>query len=298
MKARFAVPSLIVTVYAGLFAAPAMADGEPLIDRYTETVFQVDTTAPDSSPRTLVAEQVVDRHGEPVSTASYTLETAAEKANTIRPLASPFACRAEGHRAGFTQHPMKEVYQGGKNRNDFVQFQFFPYSQGNARVDHTRRHTQQWLFCATGGIDSDNGSRLVISGPGVAYGDAKKTWKLGQVWKEGSTPANYSVSMGFETEGPVKVNGGVQQTPTSALKGSPRPPFKNKLDVFSRNGVNGWWAASCAPDCTGTGGSTNFQGSVVEGLWEFPQSMSVMVSDFMMAGWKKTFCANPFGCRP
>lgn len=180
-----------------------------------------------------------------------------------------------------------------------MQFQFFPYSMGSARFDQvTNRWTQQWLFCTTGGIDSNNGSRLVISGPGVAYGDPKATWKIGQIWKEGSTPANYNVSMGFQTEGPVKVNGGVQQTPTSALKGSPRPPFKHELDVFSRNAANGWWEASCAPDCIGTGGSTNFQGSVVEALWEFPQSRSVMVSDFAMSGWKKTFCANPSGCRP
>lgn len=297
MKARVVVPSLIITVSAGLFSAPAWAS-EPLVDRYTETVFQVDPTADDATPRTLVSDQVVDRHGKVLSTASYALENAAEKAGMIRPLASPFACSAEGHRAGFTQHPMKEVFQGGKNRNDFVQFQFFPFSQSGARYDGTTKQMmQQWLFCATGGIDSDNGSRLVVSGPGVAYGDAKRTWKIGEIWRQGSTPANYNVSLGFQTEGPVKVNGGVQQTPTSSLKGSPRPPFKNDLDAFSRNGANGWWQASCAPDCTGTGGSTNFQGSVVEALWEFPQPMSVMVSDFAMSAWKKTFCSNPFGCR-
>lgn len=299
MQVRFVVPSVIVTTFASLLAAPAWAGGEPLVDRYTETVYRVDTTAEESPPRTLVDEQIVDREGHVLGTASSTLDHAAEKAGWFRAAqALPFACSHEGHRAGFTRHPVKEVYQGGKNHNDFVQFQYFPYSISGARGDDFSGKKQQWLFCATGGIDSNNGSRLVISGPGVAYGDSKATWKIGQIWKEGSTPANYNVSMGFQTEGPVKVNGGVQQTPTSALKGSPRPPFKHQLDVFSRNAVNGWWEASCAPDCIGTGGSTNFQGSVVEALWEFPQSRSVMVSDFAMSGWKKTFCANPSGCRP
>src|SRR5205823_2724983 len=128
--------------------------------------------------------------------------------------------------------------------------------------------------------------------------DSKTTWRIGQAWKEGSTPANYTVSLGFATEGPVKVNGGIQQTPTSSLKGSMRPPYKHPVDAFSRNSVNGWWQASCAPDCARTGGSSEFQGSVIEGLWEFPQSISVMVSDFALSAWQRTFCANPFGCRP
>lgn len=84
MQARFVVPSVIVTTFAGLFAAPAWAGGEPLVDRYTESVYRVDTTAEDSTPRTLVDEQIVDRHGHVLSTASSTLDHAAEKAGWFR----------------------------------------------------------------------------------------------------------------------------------------------------------------------------------------------------------------------
>lgn len=290
-----------VIIVSGVFnwsvAQAAAASSGGLVEEYTESVYRVDESEGDGVARTLVEHRVVDRKGKVKSRQTYRVENAAAKTRSGRPYeAMPFACSHQGYRAGFEPKARKDVEDG--NRNDFVQFQFFPFKQAGARDDPgTHQLTQQWLWCATGGVDSNNGSRLVISGPGVAYGDSGTTYKIGQVWKEGSTPASYNLSLGFSTEGPVKVNGGVSQTPTKSLRGSPRPPFRDPIDVFSRNGVNGWWEDSCAPDCVGTGGSTNFQGSVVEGLWEFPNTMSVMVSDFALSAWRKTFCSNPFGCR-
>lgn len=292
--------ALFVTVLSGIvswsIAEAAAATSSDVVQEYTESVYQVDT-ATDGVARTLVEHRVVDRRGVQKSRETYRVENAAAKIG--RPYeAMPYACYHQGYRAGFEPKPKQEIVEDG-NRNDFVQFDFYPFRQAEARDEPgTGRKTQQWLWCATGGIDSDHGSRLVMSGPGVAYGDAHRTYKIGQVWKEGSTPASYSLSLGFSTEGPVKVNGGVTQTPTKSLQGSPRPPYGHPIDAFSRNAVNGWWEDSCAPDCVGTGGSTKFQGSVVEGLWEFPDTMSVMLSDFAMSAWKKTFCSNPFGCHP
>ena len=157
--------------------------------------------------------------------------------------------------------------------------------------------SRQWLVCATGGADANNGSRTTVSGPGMAYRDRDSTFKIGQVWKEGRTPANYTLSLGFEVGGPrVKVNGAIQQTPNNSLKGSPRPPFDSDMDAFSRNGVHGWWEHACVPRCGGASGSADFQGSVAEGLWEFPQGKPVSVDDFAMSGFTRHFCANPFGC--
>jgi hypothetical protein len=96
----------------------------------------------------------------------------------------------------------------------------------------------------------------------------------------------------------VTIKGGITQTPTASLRGSFRPPFKaSDVDAFSRNGANGWWEDSCAPRCTGTGGSSNYQGSVVEALWQFPQDKPVAVRDFALSGFFMHRCANPFGCR-
>ncbi|HVW32945.1 MAG TPA: hypothetical protein VHL53_10435, partial [Acidimicrobiia bacterium] len=112
----------------------------------------------------------------------------------------------------------------------------------------------------------------MMSGPGVAFRDPGHTYKLGQRWREGKTPADYTLNLGFEVPTDlVTIKAGISQTPTASLKGSPRPPFKaSDLDAFSRNGANGWWEDSCAPNCAGTGGSNSYQGSVVQALFEFP----------------------------
>lgn len=189
---------------------------------------------------------------------------------------------------------MREAIHQGKN--DFFQFQFFPYSVDRARRDLSGGITQQWLICGVGGADGNNGSRVTLSGPGLFYRDGAATYRKGQNWKEGSTPASYSISLGFEVGEKIKVSGGIQQTPHHSLKGSPRPPFESELDAFSRNGANGWWEHACRPRCTRFGGSGDFQGSVAEALWEFPQSKPIGVENFAMSGFTRHHCANPVGC--
>lgn len=267
-------------------APPALSAPEAsVIERF------VDTEVRALENHTLVIQKIVDRHGRVLTSSTRTTEN--PRMRTFGGL--PFACGHEGHRAGFQQQPVREAFEQGKN--DLIHFQFFSYSMDRARDNVAGFPTQQWLVCATGGADGNNGSRTVISGPGIAYQDRDATHKIGQVWKEGKTPANYTVSLGFEVgRGPVKVNGGIQQTPHHSLKGSPRPPIDSDMDAFSRNGVNGWWEHACVPRCVGSSGSGDFQGSVAEGLWEFPQGKRVHVDAFAMSGFTRHFCANPFGC--
>src|SRR2546422_515912 len=184
MRRSLVMLSMIMGALTTLSAAPAWADSHGHVDRYEESIYRVNESAGDGLARTLVENRVVDRQDNVLSKRFFKIDNASEKAGQFRAAdALPFACSRDGYRAGFTPHPMKEVYQGGPKHNDFVQFQFFPYSQSKAREDpFSHRPEQQWLFCATGGVDSNNGSRLVISGPGVAYGDSKNTWKIGQIW--------------------------------------------------------------------------------------------------------------------
>ena len=53
----------------------------------------------------------------------------------------------------------------------------------------------------------------------------------------------------------------------------------------------------CRPTCRRWNGSADFQGSVVEGLFEFPNSKPVDPSQFYYSASVEHFCANPFGCR-
>jgi hypothetical protein len=133
----------------------------------------------------------------------------------------------------------------------------------------------------------------------MTFNDSDSARILGRNWKEGKTPKDYSISLGFEVpiKG-VKVSGGIQQNPSSSLKGSVVPPYDDPMKRFHLNAVNAWWEDGCRPRCTRFGGSNNYQGSVGEGLWEFRQSFKPQALDrgFFAYPWLEHFCANPFGC--
>ena len=113
---------------------------------------------------------------------------------------------------------------------------------------------------------------------------------------EGKTPADHTVTLGFQVgKGPVQVNGSIQQTPTEKLKGSPLAPFHDNR--YGRNQAAGWWEHGCRPVCRRWNGSADFQGSVAEALFEFPEGMPVNPNDFYYSSSMEHFCSNPFGCR-
>jgi hypothetical protein len=250
--------------------------------------------AADGTPQTIVISRVVNSAGDVLSTTTDTINNPQIRAQE----AMSFPCLSEGNRPGFVPRGQKEAFY--RTRNDVAQFQFFPYSADKVRNNpRTGEVQKQWLVCGTGGADANNGSRTVMAGPGVAFRDTNQTYRLGQIWREGRTPANYTVSLGFEVPTDVvTIKAGISQTPTASLKGSLRPPFKaSDLDAFSRNGANGWWEDSCAPNCAGAGGSNSYQGSIIEALFEFPQNKPVTEDDFAMTGFFMHRCSNPFGCR-
>lgn len=138
-----------------------------------------------------------------------------------------------------------------------------------------------------------------MSGPGIAFNDIGGSSILGTRWKEGKTPQDYLSSLGSEV--PVRgvtIKGSIQQSPSNSLKGSVAPPYG--LDEMARphrNAVNAWWEDGCRPRCPRLGGSNNYQGSVGEGLWEFPQSYK---GESLRRGWRvvgyvEHHCSNPFG---
>lgn len=54
--------------------------------------------------------------------------------------------------------------------------------------------------------------------------------------------------------------------------------------------------ARCRPVCRRWNGSADFQGSVAEALFEFPEGMPVNSADFYYSASVEHFCSNPFGC--
>jgi hypothetical protein len=132
----------------------------------------------------------------------------------------------------------------------------------------------QFEICGVGGSDPKEGRTRKV-GLGITYPDANGTFKIGQAWRTGSTPADYTLNMDFKAEyKSVSIGGGISQTPSSKLMGSISTPMEAPVDRYARNAVNAWWQDSCVDTWHGChswlhSGSGDFHGTVAQGLWEF-----------------------------
>jgi hypothetical protein len=280
-----------VTLLFPVGASASTADG----DQPGQTIESSATALPGG--QSLISDTVLDAAGQVVSTAEHTVANGQFRAAADE--GHGFSCVSDGYAPGFRAYDRWEARYRGSN--DMAQALFFPYSQIVSRGGAGGDQAQRWLICGVGGADTNNGSRLTKAGPGIAY-KQDSTYRIGQNWQVGTTPANYTVSLGFEAAGPVKVTGGISQTPQHKLKGSFRPPQHDRdMDRFAFNGVNGWWEHACEPRCGGNGsptGSSDYHGSVVEGLWEFPAGKPVRPDDFLMKMYWTHHCATASGiCR-
>lgn len=285
--------ALVALLALAVLAIPSATDPvhaeDDLVDRHTRVMYDVQRDPATGKTVANVKETVVDAAGNVISTVESVVES------VRRPLAQTnVACIYDRDRPGFKAHFVVE--QLDKRKNEFVHFQYFPYSQRQARFRNGLER-QQWLVCASGGADASNGSRLTMSGPVIAYRDKDVTYKLGQRWKEGRTPPSHQVTLGFEVgKDPVHVTGSITQNAAEFLKGSPLAPSDRHDNAYAANQVAGWWEHGCLPVCRRWNGSADHQGSVVEGLWEFPDSATVRQEDFYYGFSMQHHCSNPFGC--
>jgi hypothetical protein len=171
-----------------------------------------------------------------------------------------------------------------------VQFFYHPYVLYGARKIRQYGETNQFEVCTTGGGALRGGSRLYKVGTGMALADVSQTRKIGQIWQSGSTPKDYSLSMGFQVapkKSPISINASISQTPTDKLMGSIIGPYKTMVDDYTANAVNAWWQDECVDSWKGChfswNGSANFQGTIAQGLWEYPaDSMPSTVRFYFM----------------
>jgi hypothetical protein len=288
---------------AALFAvavAPATADSDA-VDRYYQLqATGVVTLTPEGLTHTsdiAGSEVVVNALGEVVDRVPFRAKV------SDRPLGQSIAqvpcVHDTKNREGFTAYLPPAVYSID-NKNEKGSFSFNLYSQDHARENQFHQPTVQILSCAAGGVDAENGSRITISGPGMAFNDARTPRILGRNWREGETPKDYSISLGFQVpRDAVTITGGIQQNPSNSLKGSVVPPYGyGDMEQYHLNAVNAWWEEGCRPHCRRWNGSADYQGSVGEGLWEFPQAYKseALSRGFKIAGYMEHFCGNPFGC--
>ncbi len=300
MRPLFVV--VVALISAGsLRVLPAQAGSDEVVDRIHQLRATGHVTLTEDGraiASDLVGEEVVvDLLGNVVDRTPFQVKPLTD---AINPLGMPAAaCVHDSKQPGFTPYTPPTDYPIDK-KNEKGSFKFHMYSQDDARRDERGAPTVQFLVCGVGGVDGQNGSRLRVSGPGMAFNDANASNIIGTKWREGKTPEDYSVTLGFEV--PVRgvtITGSIQQDPSNYLRGSVVPPYGyNEMERLHRNAVNAWWEDGCRPRCTRWGGSNHYQGSVGEGLWEFPQWYK---RDALARGWKMVpyvehHCSNPFGC--
>lgn len=181
-------------------------------------------------------------------------------------------CAIRGDSKNVRVYDVVNRYLSGKGGT--VHFQYHRTMYRNARKVDARSMTQ-FEVCSAGGGDLGNGFRAVKMGTGMAIQDSTNFLKIGSGWREGKTPKDYTLNMGFEVapkQLPVSLDGSVSQTPQDKLKGSIRAPHDSFMNTWDRNAVNAWWEDSCIGSwrgCWGRSGSTDYQGTVAHGLWEY-----------------------------
>ena len=195
MRRLFVV--VVAVVGAGaLQALPALAGSDEVVDRIHQLRATGLVTLTEDG-RTVSSdlageEVVVDLLGNVVDRTPFQVKALA---GAINPLGMPaVACVHDEKQPGFTPYIPPTDYPIDE-KNEKGSFKFHLYSQDGARHDRRGAPTVQFLGCAVGGVDGQNGSRIRVSGPGMAFNDANGSNIIGTRWREGKTPEDYSVTL-------------------------------------------------------------------------------------------------------
>jgi hypothetical protein len=227
-------------------------------------------------------DQVVDAAGKVLRTGRSDLVASASSGGL-----DEFPCVKNGGSSRLRIFPVSERRLQGTA--GAVQFLYHPYLLFKARKVKGLA-TNQFEICTVGGGALRDGNRLYQVGTGMALADPSQTHKIGQRWESGSTPKDYSLSMGFQVapkDSPISISASVSQTPTDKLMGSIIGPYQTVVDHYPANAVNAWWQDECVDSWKGChfswNGSANFQGTIAQGLWEYPaDSMPSTVRFYFM----------------
>ncbi|MGQ0463828.1 MAG: hypothetical protein ACT4QG_00765 [Sporichthyaceae bacterium] len=292
------VTAVAAALVAGIALAPAASaqtekESLDLSGLFTDTVV-TGSLVLDGNAGKLVnlsaITQVVDDLGRSIGSP----RTVALRSGTGNGKLAKYSClpKTKGNKDFTAFTPAEAFLADDKGKTQAL---FYAYRQKNARwmkgASGTYKSTQ-FEICGAGGSDTEGGSRLRRAGVGIAYADPNATYKIGQEWKEGETPANYTMDLAFSV--PVKameISGGISQTPTHKLTGSIATPFKTDVDVYARNAVNAWWQDSCIGawmGCRNWSGSKDFHGAVAHSLFEFTpaKAKTVEVGGFQLHAFR------------
>ena len=292
---RASVLATVAVLIAGTFSS-ANAQEEEITEYHEGHVRQKVTINPDGTVTASPPEgeiRVSNSVGEHISTRPLEFDEAGD-----RPAPGSFTCVNNRNRRRLEIFEPHRITANDPNKL-VIGFIWHPYKYNRARQvtapDGDRYPTKQYLVCATGGVDGQEGWRILMSGPGSAWDNSRRSKRIGTKWGTGETGPTTKVSLGFVVgRGPVSINGSIEQEIRAVLRGNHAGPYRSDFEAYAINGVAGWWDADCGP-CTRLQGSPDFQGNVASGLWEFRQHRRRGFA-YWTAPFFRYYCSNPFGC--
>lgn len=297
------VVGLVALLLVGLLglAAPAGAGliSAPMLNQYATTVTVPVTIDPDN-PGQLSIGKVVGETKMLDATLDKVLGresfmpviATAPQSGLAAPSGEEFNCQVDESTPGLTVY--EPLYSEHSTNKYYMSWLMALYSQRAARIVAGQGATFQVEECTAGGADAKNGFRATKSGAAVAYKDTKPAW-LGFNWAKGFNLSAASASHTFQTLVlPVTVTGSVEIAPAASQNTGTKGngPVATSLDPFAVNEANGWWQSACSN--VASCGSAQWEGSVVHGLWEFPEALEHPLT-FAMVPWIVYHCGNSSG---
>jgi len=209
-------------------------------------------------------------------------------------------CVKNGRAKNVTVFPVDNRKVSG--RAGVIHFQYHSYMLRDARRGQLREPMTQLEVCTTGGGDLQDGWRFHKVGTGMAIVDKEQYLKIGQEWKTGKTPEDYTLSLGFKVpvgKSGAEISGGISQNPSDKLMGSIVAPYRHWMNDYAHNAVHAWWQDSCVGrfyGCRKWDGSSNFQGAVAHGLWEYRSQALPPVVYFQFEPHAEWACHGAIKC--
>ncbi len=220
------------------------------------------------------------------SKALATASTAAPAAGIAR----SGGCVKNKRRRGFVSYAPR--YSRAKTDAYEFQYVFHLYKQSNARRrGEGKAKTKQYEMCAIGGGRAKGGNRLERARSSMAAKTKSSTILGPGDWGKGKEEPSAEASLSFEVPvKPVTISGTLSVHPQDLLTGGQGTDRSKSFGDYSFNQVNGIWQGGSTFRFQG---STNFQGNVAIGLWEYLQSSPG--PRFAVSAGLERHCSHPYG---
>lgn len=278
-------PSTLIAQYERLSVSGTWSL-DPVTGQVTESPLQVE--AVDINPAGIFTPVA-----EPQTVASETDAPSLELASTATPTGESYGCIRHGNNANLTIYTPK--YVSANNNKYYMQFIYHKYMITNARQFANGTWTRQFEWCTAGGGSTKNGYHTKTVGSTVTTNTSTPRI-VGWKWGTTTVDSTVSATLGFKVgdpKGVVNLDGSVQVHPRDTYTGTQGPwsAASDSANGYPQNEVSTYYQCGCPWNYSG---SSDYQGNVGHGLWEWPMS-DTTTKAFPHTATIVGFCSHPYG---